>query len=617
MSSRVIPWILGTTLAASAACKPKVDRSEVLDVTDDDPLDAMAAVEAQKIADACEGKSDAFFRGKGRGDEIEFLWHAGVPATGTTGNQLFFEKGRFDGKNWKLSSPMFRAFKGRECASRDLLSSNDLITALGCADGELSAKDFCDAETKVAPAVEGNAGFGLTASAPEGGLDWTWGDCSNGSQAFHLTKMTGAKYVCEDRINTLYSWGPVEKVAWLKGHRWNGRFWWNNRNWQVFTIQSPTATHGYGQVPIRFKLKQGVKWRYEYRYNGYQVCDVLSAAELENTVVVRYLQPGAWTALEFILCGLGPVESWSVGTDQHKKEMDNEIAWIDTHDYKSYELYVKQNGVDVVEPHGLDGLTFYRAHLLAKLADHAAKSPGEVHVNPTMPASYRDEAFAAPSPNHFQSKNGTAVVPTPVKPETPTEPAAGPVNVSLETLVGRFQADTGSEIWFDRGKVQGKWFNYAQRFDLTCATSGGQLACRAGDPWSTPVTIAWMNANQVSVLRNGYNWTPFMRQGDQAAGVGSPVNAAVAPQNTNLGNLTGKFYSSRNSYVFANAGTFEVQWFNEGRRTSLDCGIIQNNTVSCTMRGVGTSIQLQFVHANQINVLRAGYNWTGFSRAAN
>lgn len=288
-------------------------------------------------------------------------------------------------------------------------------TAARVASPEALQRELAAAGAKTAPSGDSRKGQ----DAPEAGLSlaetgtWTWGDCNDSARAFHLVARSGGTLVCQGKIDTLYSWGPEAKINSLARQSWSGRIRRGGDDKEIFLTQSAFATHGYGPYAIRFRLKSGTKFRFFDGTAAYQICDAMSSSEVEDTVAVRYWNIGQYTGLDFLLCGLGPVHSWSYGTQGHLDEMNREVTWMAQYNYKFYELYVKQNGVDTTYPNGLDGHAFSQQTWTNVGAWHRQKLPGVVHYNPDVTDQTPEAHFSTAWPTYINPGNGASLASAP------------------------------------------------------------------------------------------------------------------------------------------------------------------------------------------------------------
>ncbi len=179
-----------------------------------------------------------------------------------------------------------------------------------------------------------------------------WKSCGVREDAWHLTKSDEDGYlVPECQPDTLYSWGDAAKLQWFNDNLGDGKAWPQRLPRSLFTTATATGTLGYGDYPIRFKLKSGVKFKVArnqgWRCEDFLTSGLLKESELSTTVVARVEKRNdGFSFLEFIVCSPRVIESWSHGTQEALDEMVREYAWITTHDHKEWEGYSKRNGVD-------------------------------------------------------------------------------------------------------------------------------------------------------------------------------------------------------------------------------------------------------------------------------
>ncbi len=230
------------------------------------------------------------------------------------------------------------------------------------------------------PSKPSKAEFGLA------GVGYTYTQCHDSTRGYHIVKTDASgNLVC--KIDTLYSWGPSVKIDWFKDAPWTGRLKRDGQNAPIFATQSPYATFGYGDFAMRIRLKNDVRYKFiseGYLVNPYAYCDDLSYSQIETTVIARWWKNGVgMTGLDYILCGKGPIHSWSWGTQEHLNEINRDVAWIGEHNYIDYELYVKKGGVDEVLPDNLDGHTFTNAVLQRNLTAHSQNIGNNIYYNPS------------------------------------------------------------------------------------------------------------------------------------------------------------------------------------------------------------------------------------------
>jgi hypothetical protein len=114
-------------------------------------------------------------------------------------------------------------------------------------------------------------------------------------------------YVSQNcKPDTLYSWGPREKLDVIKQSIPDGKEWKGDINPQakiahgtVFTSVSPASTFGYGKIVIRFKIKKEIPYHRE----------TMGAQDHEIGVRMEECQ-------DFCIKDSSVVESWSYGTPE-------------------------------------------------------------------------------------------------------------------------------------------------------------------------------------------------------------------------------------------------------------------------------------------------------------
>ncbi len=397
-----------TVVTGILGCKARQEQSAVMaDATApaEKPVDPAAKEAVQAVAVACGSDTASQFRGSS-GDHVDFVPVYVAPVAGKD-HEDFFESATFTDGKWKLSTGM-RDPKTPECvAGRLELSTEELIGALRCAgvdpcrgiakpsqgpckieagqvvagyDRGVSGVAFTDLEScgDLMVSEQGILGFAEFAAAPppkgetralprgdqpESAMALTansfaWAPYGDAARAFHLTK-TNYSGQLEFKPDTLYSWGPFAKLNWLASHGWSGKLRRDYKDAPIFATTSPFGSFGYGDISVRLKIKtEGVRYKFisEYPFRSgraREYCDD-NDVDVDSTIIVRYWDNGIVTGLDYILCGLGPVHSWSWGTQEQYAEMNAEVTWMGQHNYRDYELYVKRGGVDEMYP-AVDG----------------------------------------------------------------------------------------------------------------------------------------------------------------------------------------------------------------------------------------------------------------------
>jgi hypothetical protein len=162
-----------------------------------------------------------------------------------------------------------------------------------------------------------------------------------------------AKYtdIPECMPDTLYHWLPLDFFSWKLGNQSAGEDFLPFHKdasgiTPMFSWRTPTGTHGYGDISIRLKLRQDIKFVPIFGSIRFK-CQELKLEhgyDLESTVFVSWQRwmpmiEGGYLS-EYILCSSGPVESWSYGTQEHLNEIIKEIKWIKSHKESEYDAFI-------------------------------------------------------------------------------------------------------------------------------------------------------------------------------------------------------------------------------------------------------------------------------------
>lgn len=126
---------------------------------------------------------------------------------------------------------------------------------------------------------------------------------------------------CEPTV--LYSWLTAKDVIDTGDARWPLR-----RGPSAFFHRTPLATFLYGQYSYRVKLKPGVRFKIDdpNDWNAHAGCKH-PEKEMKDTVYLWNDEKVGFT--EYVLCSMGPVESWSFGMPEHFEEMKRERELIE------------------------------------------------------------------------------------------------------------------------------------------------------------------------------------------------------------------------------------------------------------------------------------------------
>ncbi len=230
-----------------------------------------------------------------------------------------------------------------------------------------------------------------------------WAQCMVGNDNNNPTKSNSSGEllpICQP--DTLYTWGPYIKVltfmraAGPTKNSWNSPF-----IMPVFAHINPVATFGYGETPIRIKLKKDTQY---VLGNENSPLDC-SENKWRNSIQVKSWKYKGQTGVDYILCSPGPIESWSIGTKRHYDEIIASELWNlsaeAAHKSDKWISYVVRGGNNLLFNTGLDGhdwTVFTYLNYLKTFYNFAQKEPGLIVYAPKVSPSSAD---------HFSSKNHT------------------------------------------------------------------------------------------------------------------------------------------------------------------------------------------------------------------
>jgi hypothetical protein len=201
------------------------------------------------------------------------------------------------------------------------------------------------------------------------------------------SRVTGV-YVNNPRCmpDTLYHWLPRKYLDWKLDNIKSDDFlpFYKDQKGKVsplFTWRTPVGSFGYGDVSIRIKLKDGIKYTPIFGKKRFQ-CEELKQKygyDIENTVFVSwqrhvFFRVGGFLS-EYILCSAGPVESWSFGTEKHLFEIEDEIRWIESHDKSDYDSFISNT---IPWEQYVDGYIFSRNKLDENITNHKNIKNGKI-----------------------------------------------------------------------------------------------------------------------------------------------------------------------------------------------------------------------------------------------
>jgi hypothetical protein len=177
-------------------------------------------------------------------------------------------------------------------------------------------------------------------------------DCAVKEHFYFHTKSKDGYILPECAPDTLYSWGGFDKVAAYLHNLPDGKPWPEALPRTLFATPSAASTFGYGTVPLRFKIKPGVKFKL-FVQPGADTCEsfvskgLMIAKEFQDTIPVRLDSTAAGNFfLEFSICTPTVIESWSFGTKEHFDEIIKDHIWMTTQHYYKWEAYYKIGKVD-------------------------------------------------------------------------------------------------------------------------------------------------------------------------------------------------------------------------------------------------------------------------------
>ena len=196
--------------------------------------------------------------------------------------------------------------------------------------------------------------------------------------------------------DVLYAWFHPSRIGSLvdelksKPH--------DNLSKTLWMSTSPSGSFGYGEVPVRIKLKTNVRIQRNELFGN--SCDALRGAgvAINNQVIVRESAQGFD---EYIVCSADVVESISTDSPEIYNEIVQDLVWKDTHPSSQYICFARGVDGDCRDVNSrLDshlGTDFSSAALLKRLEDLRHRAGKE-----------REVVFSTGSPQdrsaHFQRK---------------------------------------------------------------------------------------------------------------------------------------------------------------------------------------------------------------------
>ncbi|MDD4004424.1 MAG: hypothetical protein PHW69_04380 [Elusimicrobiaceae bacterium] len=206
------------------------------------------------------------------------------------------------------------------------------------------------------------------------------------------------------RPDTLYSWGPdLKLISFLscasnpgeacdlaKRSKVASQIWKASFPRAIFATVSPITTFGYGDIMFRIKLKPDTRFAFLIDPpDSSHLCNTLSPDQTADTVIVRNWHIGTLYGLDYIICGTGPIHSWSVGTRQGYEELSRAYNWTRSH--RHWIPYVaEKSDRSILFNRNLDSNSFSPRHLnknFALMKKMIEKGEGGVFFSPGVTKS--------------------------------------------------------------------------------------------------------------------------------------------------------------------------------------------------------------------------------------
>jgi hypothetical protein len=156
-----------------------------------------------------------------------------------------------------------------------------------------------------------------------------WTDCFETSHGRSPTRVKVNGQLLENcQPDTLYSWQSALGFSTFKTDMASAENLSRFSRGSIFTHINPVATFGYGDYPVRIKLRATVKFKRildlptKDAVVG-QFCNFLKPEEVKDTVLVRVFNSGT----DYILCSPAVVDSWSIFSKRHYDEIVAATLW--------------------------------------------------------------------------------------------------------------------------------------------------------------------------------------------------------------------------------------------------------------------------------------------------
>ena len=178
-----------------------------------------------------------------------------------------------------------------------------------------------------------------------------WKQCQVPQLSNHPGKNKDGYLVSECSPDTLYSWGDYKTLEDYTKAMGDGK-WVGKLHETLYTALSPVSTFGYGMIPVRLKIKPGVKYiltldskfKEANQCKAYFKFGILTEASASNTIVVRIMDAYDFSLMEYNICSSDVIESWSYGTRQNYDEITLDAEKLLAGDFDTFP-YSKRNGI--------------------------------------------------------------------------------------------------------------------------------------------------------------------------------------------------------------------------------------------------------------------------------
>lgn len=199
-------------------------------------------------------------------------------------------------------------------------------------------------------------------------IGYTLKGCEDEKNFFHHIK-PNANDTMQKRCmpDTVYSWGDYRKLKFFLENFNNLKDWDDDLEKEIFASASPMATFGYGPVLLRFKLKPNLRYLVRTHTQKAAACSDLSSKQRKDTLIITNWAHGKKSGLDYEICSMEIVDSWSFGSEETYREILREYKWVESHGPEEYELYYKKNGIDKIWYENLDNHDFSKNAFFATL----------------------------------------------------------------------------------------------------------------------------------------------------------------------------------------------------------------------------------------------------------